>query len=88
LKTAFTRKFQKQLDNCKDKHVRKKVVAAIEKAQTAESIKSIPHIKKLRGTKNAYRIRIGDYRIGLLTDTNSVIFASFDHRSEIYKYFP
>ncbi|WP_428656836.1 type II toxin-antitoxin system RelE family toxin [Runella sp.] len=34
----------------------------------AKKLQDIPNLKKLSGYKNAYRIRIGDYRIGLYVE--------------------
>ncbi|MGH2412635.1 MAG: type II toxin-antitoxin system RelE family toxin, partial [Microcystaceae cyanobacterium] len=36
----------------------------------------------------AYRIRLGDYRIGLFIEGKTVTFARVLHRKEIYRYFP
>ncbi|MDI6790202.1 MAG: hypothetical protein QME44_05890 [Thermodesulfobacteriota bacterium] len=46
------------------------------------------NIKKLRAQGNYYRIRLGDYRIGLVVDDIGARFVRFLHRSEIYRYFP
>ena len=35
-----------------------------------------------------YRIRLGDYRIGLIVEDTTARFVRFLHRSEIYRYFP
>jgi len=48
----------------------------------------IKHLKKLKGAKNSFRIKLDNYRIGLKIENDVVIFAAFDHRSDIYKYFP
>ena len=34
----------------------------------------ITNLKKLQGYENAYRIRVGDYRIGLIFDGQTVLF--------------
>ena len=44
--------------------------------------------KKLKGYKNLWRIRIGDYRIGLEYRNSKVIFRRILLRKDIYKYFP
>jgi mRNA-degrading endonuclease RelE of RelBE toxin-antitoxin system len=48
----------------------------------------IGNLKKLKGDENAYRIRIGDYRLGIFFDGETVIFARVLHRKDIYRYFP
>jgi mRNA-degrading endonuclease RelE of RelBE toxin-antitoxin system len=37
---------------------------------------------------NAYRIRIGDYRLGIIFDGETLIFERVLHRKGIYRYFP
>ncbi|HAO10876.1 MAG TPA: plasmid stabilization protein, partial [Planktothrix sp. UBA8407] len=44
--------------------------------------------KKLKGDDNAYRLRVGDYRIGFYFDGETVTFARVLHRKDIYRYFP
>ena len=56
----------------------------IRKAETSDQI---PSLKRLKGAK-AYRIRIGDYRIGVLIEENTVEFISVGHRKEFYQTFP
>lgn len=43
----------------------------------------------MEGYSAFYRIRIGDYRIGLQIESdNLVYFVAFDHRRDIYRHFP
>ncbi|MFI5163682.1 MAG: type II toxin-antitoxin system RelE/ParE family toxin [Bacteroidia bacterium] len=42
----------------------------------------------MEGYKDFFRIRIGDYRIGLLIHGNSVDVLRVLNRKDIYKYFP
>lgn len=44
----------------------------------------------MKGYKDKYKIRVGDYRIGLTLDqeTQTILFQRVAHRSEIYKIFP
>ncbi|MGB5593914.1 MAG: type II toxin-antitoxin system RelE/ParE family toxin, partial [Crocosphaera sp.] len=42
----------------------------------------------LKGYQSFYRIKIGDYRIGIEADNNELIFVRFLHRKEIYRFFP
>lgn len=52
------------------------------------SFEEIRNLKKLKGTENCYRIRIGDYRIGLILDDETITFVRVLHRKDIYRYFP
>ena len=40
------------------------------------------------GHKNAYRIRISDYRIGIYIQNDVIEIACIEHRSTVYKNFP
>jgi len=46
------------------------------------------NIKKLKGEGDYYRIRVGDYRIGMKVNDGVVSFVRILHRKEIYRYFP
>lgn len=48
------------------------------------------NIEKLKGYKDKYKIRIGNYRIGIsISKENSkIIFERVAHRKEIYRLFP
>ena len=87
MRIEFTHKFQKQIEACKDQRIRSKVLNIIDAVIASNSLSGFPNLKKLTGYKNRYRIRLGDYRIGIAIDDKTVIFAAFDHRSDIYKYF-
>ncbi len=53
-----------------------------------ESFQEISNLKKLKAYDRAYRIRMGDYRIGLFFDNETITFARILHRKDIYRYFP
>ena len=42
----------------------------------------------MKGVENRYRLRVGDYRIGLAADAATVEFVRILHRRDIYKFFP
>ncbi len=80
--------FEKDTDKIKDKRLRKLIADCIDEVQLAKNINDITQLKKLHGYNSHYRIRIKDYRIGLVIDNNVVEFVRFLHRKEIYRYFP
>lgn len=53
-----------------------------------QNLKEISNLKKLKGDDNAYRIRVGDYRIGFFLEDDTITFACVLHRREFYRYFP
>lgn len=42
-------------------------------------------IKKLKGTKNHYRIRVGNYRILLVFESDTAYVYDVSHRGQVYK---
>ena len=88
MQIEITRKFQRQVEECRDRRVRSKILSIIEAVASSQSMNGFPNLKKLTGLKNSYRIRTGDHRIGIVIDYDIVIFAAFDSRSDIYKHFP
>jgi mRNA interferase RelE/StbE len=88
MKVQYLKKFSKDLDNLtkpKDKNVVLQVILSIKDAKT---LADINNIKKLTGFSNAYRVRVGDYRIGIFVEGDIVQFARIAHRKDIYKIFP
>lgn len=88
MKTAFRSSFARDLKQIKDRQVREKIAEVIEEVENAESLQQIGGLKKLSGANQFYRIRIGDYRIGLSIDSERVEFVRCLHRRDVYRYFP
>jgi mRNA interferase RelE/StbE len=84
----FTSKFLKQVSKIDSVRLRNEISIIINEAEKTENLSTLKNIKKLAGFRNHYRIRVGDYRIGLYYSNNILEFAAFDHRKDIYKYFP
>lgn len=80
--------FEKDTNKIKDKKLLLKVAACMEQIIAAKNSNEIQNLKKLQGFKNHYRIRIGEYRVGLRIEKNEVVFERFLNRKDIYKYFP
>ena len=88
MKSEFRKSFAKDLKKIKDKSLLTKFKAVIEAVEAAENLSKITNLKKLKAEGNYYRIRIGDYRMGLLLESDTFIFIRCLHRREIYKFFP
>jgi len=54
----------------------------------AQNLQDLPNIKAMQGYSNRYRIRVGDYRIGIEISDNTVEVIRTLHRKEFYRYFP
>ncbi|MEX0812216.1 MAG: type II toxin-antitoxin system RelE/ParE family toxin [Chitinophagales bacterium] len=78
----------KDLKKVKDKSVASKLAGIIKIIRNSTLLTDVPNIKKLKGTKNLYRIRIRDYRLGLAVEGECVELIRLLHRKDIYRYFP
>ena len=54
----------------------------------AEKLSELKHVKKITGNDFAYRIRIGNFRIGFLFNEQTITLVRILNRKDIYKYFP
>jgi mRNA interferase RelE/StbE len=88
MQVEFLEKFGKDLDKVNQGFVKTAVQKTIIRVEQATNLNEIPQLKKLAGHKSAYRIRVGDYRIGIFVDGNRVQFARVANRKDIYKVFP
>jgi mRNA interferase RelE/StbE len=83
MRVEFLEKFSRDLDKVTQRSIRESVEKIILKVESAKSLTEISHIKKLSGHKSAFRIRLGDYRIGIFVEGNTVQFARIVHRKDI-----
>ena len=88
MEVDFTRNFLKNLENLKNEDLLQKIQDTIDDVIRANSIVEISNIKKLSGYKVYYRIKIGDYRIGIEKIDMQMKFLTVEHRKDIYKKFP
>lgn len=89
MKTAYSSSFVRDLKRLRGQPVFAKIeTLAFETAPAAADLSAIANLKRLRGNDGAYRIRIGDYRVGLTFDGETVTFRRALHRKDIYRYFP
>ena len=88
MKVAFRTSFTRDLRKLKDRQVRSRVKALIEQVEQVATLDAIPGLKKLSGEGRYFRVRMGDYRCGIVVDDDTVTFIRFLHRRDIYRYFP
>jgi mRNA interferase RelE/StbE len=85
----FDKSFSKSLQRIKDSSILLKAEKTIVLLEEAKSLTVVPQCKKMSGYKRYYRIRIGEYRLGLeKTGHNTVRLIIIAHRRDIYQYFP
>ncbi|MEW6658957.1 MAG: type II toxin-antitoxin system RelE/ParE family toxin [Thermodesulfobacteriota bacterium] len=85
---AFTRSFAKDLRQIRDASVLERLQEVIQEIETAGSIQDLKNLKKLSPESRHYRLRLGDYRLGLVIEADTVTLVRILHRKDIYRYFP
>ncbi|MFA5816708.1 MAG: type II toxin-antitoxin system RelE/ParE family toxin [Bacteroidales bacterium] len=88
MKTEFKASFLKAIKKIEDNQLKADIATAIRNVESAENLKQIKQLKKLKGHKLFYRIRIGNYRIGIKIEAQTAFFVEIKHRSNIYRIFP
>jgi len=88
MKTVFKNTFLKSIQKIRSEQIKSEISRSIENVESSNTLKTINNLKKLKGYKNFYRIRIRTYRIGLKIEGNTVYFVDIDNRKDIYKRFP
>ncbi|WP_129628276.1 type II toxin-antitoxin system RelE family toxin [Candidatus Oscillochloris fontis] len=88
MKLIFRRSFAKDLKKIRKNTLRQEVQTVLEQIEQSTSLHDIPNLKHLTNEGPYYRIRIGDYRLGLLVEDETITIVRFLHRRDIYRYFP
>ena len=88
MKVEFKSSFARDLRKLRDEEVRRKVQHLIGLVERSPSLDAVPGVKKLQFSGEYYRIRVGDYRVGIAIVDGVVVFVRFLHRRDIYRYFP
>ena len=88
MKLIFTTRFSKDLKFISDPTVKADVSTAIDRMKAASRLEEFGDVIKMKGSKNAFRLRVGDYRIGFYLEGDVVTLGRFANRKDIYKLFP
>ena len=78
MKVEFRRSFLRDLQRFREREPLARLEGAIQEIERVSGIHEIRGLRKIRGEAHYYRIRIGDYRLGV----------RYMHRRDIYRYFP
>ncbi|EMS77157.1 MULTISPECIES: type II toxin-antitoxin system RelE family toxin [Desulfotignum] len=93
MKTIFKKSFAGDLKKRKnDSDFTQRVKEVIQEVEKAENILDITDLKKLTNENIYYRIRTGNFRIGIkivsVESETAVVFVRALHRKDIYRKFP
>ena len=88
MKVEIKKKFLKELSKLPIEYANTIEEFIFDKLPTYNNLSEIGKVEKMTGYKNYFKIRFGDYRIGLKKENQNIIVEIVKHRKEIYKYFP
>lgn len=88
MKVEYLKQFSKDLLKINDETLKNNLFDIIVLLKETENLILLSNVKKLKGHTEAYRIRIGKYRLGFFFDGEVVELALFAKREDIYKLFP
>jgi mRNA-degrading endonuclease RelE of RelBE toxin-antitoxin system len=88
MKVDYSKAFKKDISKLRNQSLKQKLKKVILRLENEESLRTIPYCIKVQNHSTAYRIRIGDYRLGVYYKNNKIQIARFANRNDIYKLFP
>jgi mRNA interferase RelE/StbE len=88
-KVEYTKRFLKELSGLPP-NVQKKVETIVFHELLSDNPFNLGYLEKMKGYPDKYKIRVGDYRIGITINstTKNIICQRVAHRREIYRVFP
>jgi len=88
MKVLYEKAFLKDIQKLSDHKVSDRLTQVLEEIKETNDLSLLGNIKKLKGHPSAFRIRVGDYRLGFFLENDHVILTRFLYRRNIYKDFP
>ena len=89
MRVEFDRSFYKSLDRVNRKDIDIRIEKLIVSLENVSNLSQITNVKKMTGYQRYYRIRLGDYRLGVeLIKSDAIRFIVVAHRKDIYNVFP
>ncbi len=88
MKVLYSKKFLKQLSKLPYNVKEKIEFFVFDDLPTLDNIELSGKIEKMRGYSGYYKVRFGDYRVGLYKQAENIIVKLVMHRKDIYNYFP
>lgn len=87
MQTIETRKFQKKLAKIPAQD-QLAVIDALDTIEDANTFADITNLKALQGYKNYFRLRVGNWRVGLFWTGTAFIVEDVGKRGDFYNYYP
>ena len=89
MEVLYRKAFLKDLKKLKNRSAYDRVFQlAFSDLPKSEALREVPGVTPMTGHPGRYRIRIGDYRVGIEFSGNKVELVRALHRRDFYRYFP
>lgn len=89
MKLEYRQLFLKDLKKLKKQPIYSQIYQlAFDELLQINTLQDIQNVKAMVGYSNRYRIRVGDYRIGIELNGDTLELSRVLHRKEFYRYFP
>jgi mRNA interferase RelE/StbE len=88
-KVDYTKRFLKELASLPNS-IQGRVETIVFQELSTENPFSLGYLEKMKGYPNKYKIRVGNYRVGITVNPESqqLVCQRVAHRREIYRVFP
>ena len=80
--------FNRDLRRLRSARTLRHVERVIEELAAATNLTELTNVRRLQAEGRHYRIRVGDYRLGITMADDVAVLRRFLHRNEIYRHFP
>lgn len=88
MNVSYSKKFLKQLASIPSETRIKIEEFVFNELISVSSTSSLGKVEKMQGHHGFYKVRFGNYRVGLAIENEVIIVKTVMHRREIYKFFP
>ena len=89
MEILYGKRFSKDLDTIHyDAKVKKTLLELIERIRAADSLGDLKDVRKIEGYQGYFRLKVGNYRLGIKAEKNRIELIRFLHRRDIYRRFP
>lgn len=89
MKLLYAKTFERDIGVIKNNpDMKKRILEVIGRLREVDSLDEVHGIRKIEGYEAYYRLRIGDYRLGIKLAGNTLELIRFLHRKDIYSRFP
>ena len=88
MKVTFKKRFLRDLKGLPTAIRQRVEVLVFEELPEIDNIQQLSGLKKIQGHHTYYRLRVGDYRIGMSIEQDQIILYRVLHRKDIYRNFP